>query len=323
MKVLFLGRGVIASVYGWALAGAGHEVEFLVRPGRAAAYGDSIRLSLLDSRTRARGARVEETWPVTLRESLEPDHDVDVIVVSVGHHHLRAAAESLAPRLGNATVLVFGNVWDEPEAAVAPLPLDRIAWGFPQAGGGVDPDGVLRAALFRSVLFGTLDAPPTRRERQVRELFASAGLAIAERSDMRGWLWSHVIADAGMFAPSFRLGSMTAMIGRHEAFREAVLTTRELLPLLEARGIDLRRHRRFTAGFRAPAPLVATAIATATARVPLAQISLAAHTDAFTEEHVRLVRDVLAEARRHGVPTPRLDRAAALLDARESAVPRG
>ncbi|MFT4285806.1 MAG: 2-dehydropantoate 2-reductase N-terminal domain-containing protein [Protaetiibacter sp.] len=319
MKVLFLGRGVIASVYGWALERAGHEVEFLVRPGRAADYGDSIRLSLLDARRGLRGTRREETWPVTLRESLEPGHGADLIVVSVGHHRLRAAVESLAPHLGSATVLIFGNVWEEPDDAVAALPPDRVAWGFPQAGGGFDADGVLQAALLRKVLFGTLGASPTAREREVRALFATAGFTIAERADIRGWMWAHAIADAGMFTPSFRLGSMSAMIGRRAAFREAVLTTRELLPLLAARGVDLRRHRAFTAGYRAPAPLVAATIAATTAHVPLARISLAAHTDAFAEEPVRLVRDVIAEARRLGVPTPRLDRAAALIDAHSSA----
>ena len=42
------GRGVIASIYGWALERAGHEVEFFVRAGRAASYGDAIRLDLID-----------------------------------------------------------------------------------------------------------------------------------------------------------------------------------------------------------------------------------------------------------------------------------
>ena len=50
-----------------------------------------------------------------------------------------------------------------------------------------------------------------------------------------------------------------------------------------------------------------------TARVPLANVSLAAHTDARAEEPRRVVEDMLAEARRQGVPTPRLDRAGAAL----------
>lgn len=40
MKILMFGRGVLFTIYGRALAQAGHEVEFSVRPGRAATYGD-------------------------------------------------------------------------------------------------------------------------------------------------------------------------------------------------------------------------------------------------------------------------------------------
>src|SRR6185369_6370490 len=60
-----------------------------------------------------------------------PDHDFDLIVLSVPHHRLADAAAFLAPRVGQATVLVFGNLWTEPTAAIGPLPLARIAWGFP------------------------------------------------------------------------------------------------------------------------------------------------------------------------------------------------
>ena len=77
---------------------------------------------------------------------------------------------------------------------------------------------------------------------------------------MRGWLWLHFIADAGMFAQALRSGSLANMIGDRRAFRDAFLTTRELLPILEARGVDLRRHRSAMLPFRLPR-LVATASA--------------------------------------------------------------
>ena len=154
MKILMFGRGVIATSYGWALERAGYDVEFYVRPGRAATYGDALYLDLLDIRCRVWGQRVVEKWPVRLREALEPDHDFDLIVLSVPHHRLAEAAAFLTPRIGQATVLVFGNIWSEPLAAIGALPVDRIAWGFLQAGGGFGADGVLRGLLLPSVIFG-------------------------------------------------------------------------------------------------------------------------------------------------------------------------
>ncbi len=310
MKILVFGRGVIGTTYGWALEQAGHEVEFLVRPGRAAEYGPTVSLDLLDARRRLLGERVVREWPIALRETLEPDHDFDLILLSVGHHRLAAAAELLAPRIGAATVLVLGNVWDEPTAAVAPLPLDQVAWGFPLAGGGFENGHLLHSGLMRGVVLGTFGTAPTARERAVREMFSAAGFAISEQRDLRGWLWVHVVADAGMHSEGLRLGSLSRLIGRPSGFRRALLTSQELVPLLEARGVDLRQHRAGVAPFRL-ARVVAPVMALTTRYIRIAQVSLAAHTDPDAEEPRRVVQDVLAEARRLGVPAPRLEAAVA------------
>ncbi|WP_410673575.1 ketopantoate reductase family protein [Amycolatopsis sp. cmx-4-68] len=309
MKILMFGRGVIATIYGRTLHQAGHDVEFYVRPGRAATYGDAVDLDLLDTRRRVWGQRVVEQWPVRYREALEPDHDFDLIVLSVPHHRLPEATAFLAPRVGQATVLVFGNLWTEPTAAVAALPLDRIAWGFPQAGGGFGADGVLRGVLLPSVVFGTLGRPPTDRERAVRQAFREAGLRIKEQPDFRGWLWVHFVSDAGLFSQGLRLGSLSELAGSASDFREALLAGRELLPLLPARGIDLRRHRGGVLLFRAPTWLTAPVPAWLTAHVRPLRVSLEAHCDPDAEEPREVCRDTLAEARRLGIAVPRLEAA--------------
>ncbi|WP_394618733.1 ketopantoate reductase family protein [Lentzea sp. JNUCC 0626] len=309
MKILLFGRGVIATVYGWTLHQAGHDVEFYVRPGRAAAYGDAVDLDLIDARRRLPGKRVVERWPVRLREELPADHDFDLIVVSVSHHRLAEAAAFLAPRLGKATVLVFGNVWEDPSVAVAPLPLDRVAWGFPQAGGGFGDNGVLRGAILPAVYFGTAGPPPNERERAVRQVFREAGFKLREHPDLPGWLLIHFVSDAGMFIQGLRLGSLSDLVGKPAAFREALLAGRELLPLVEARGVDLRRHRASVLRYRLPAWLMAPAFSWLVTHFALARLSLEAHSDPTTAEPREVCRDTLAEARRLGVAVPRLEAA--------------
>ncbi|MEU7740203.1 2-dehydropantoate 2-reductase N-terminal domain-containing protein [Nonomuraea sp. NPDC049158] len=310
MKILMFGRGVIATIYGWALERAGHEIEFYVRPGRAATYGEAIDLDLFDTRRRVWGQRVVEKWPVRYREALEPDHDFDLIVLSVPHHRLAEAAAFLTSRVGKATVLVFGNVWTEPPAAIGALPVEQVAWGFPQAGGGFGADGVLRGGLLLpSVVFGTLGQPPNDRERAVRQAFRQAGLRLKEQPDFRGWLWVHFVSDAGLLSQGLRLGSLSKLAGSTSDFREALLTGRELLPLLKARGIDLRRHRGGVLLFRAPTWLTAPALAWLTAHVAPVRVNFAAHSDPDAEEPREVCRDTLAEARRLGVPVPRLEAA--------------
>ena len=306
MRILMFGRGVIATIYGRVLEAAGHDVEFYVRPGRAAEYGHEVQLDWIDGRHKPFGRRMRESFHTTLRESLDPGDGFDLIVLSVGPHRLAEAAAFLAPRLGAATVLVFGNLWEEPLTAVAPLPADRLVFGFPQAGGGFGHDGVLWGAMLPAVIIGTTGASPARREQQVLTAFRQAGIAVRQETDMRGWLWLHFIADAGMFAQAMRSGSLANMIGDRRAFREAFLATRELLPVLEARGVDLRRHRGALLPYRLPL-LVATASGWATSLIPIAQRSLAAHTDPHAPEARAVLEDTLDEARRLGIPTPRLE----------------
>ncbi|WP_433797593.1 ketopantoate reductase family protein [Actinoplanes sp. CA-252034] len=307
MRILMFGRGVIAAAYGWALDQAGHDVEFYVRPGRAAVYGDTIDLDLLDARRRLRGRRVAESWPVRYRESLEPGHDFDLIVVSVQHYHFAEAVAFLAPRVGNATVLVFNNLWVEPAEAVAALPADQVTWGFPGAGGGFGDDGVLRAALLPMLFLGTLGGPPTERGQAVRTVFREAGFRLQESDDFRGWLLIHFIQNAGLHTQSLKQGSLAALAGKPRTVREASLAIRELLPLVEARGVDLRRHRGSLLPFTAPLWLTAPALAWAFGHFPPMRTVMEAH--ANPEELRAVCRDTLAEARRLGVPVPRLEAA--------------
>jgi 2-dehydropantoate 2-reductase len=307
MRVLMFGRGTIATIYGRVLQTAGHDVEFYVRPGRATEYGDEVRIDLIDARRRPLGKRVRESFRTPLRESLTPEDRFDLVVLSVAHHRLAEAAAFLAPRLGEGTVLVFGNIWEEPLAAVAPLPADQVVFGFPAAGGGLGTDGVLHGALFRSVIVGIAGALPSRRELDVLSAFRQAGLAPREEKDMRGWLWLHFVSDAGMSAQAVRSGGMANMIGDRQALRDAFLTSRELLPLLEARGVNLSKHRGALLPYRLPR-LFATMTAWATTRLPIARVSLAAHTNPDAAEPRAVLEDTLREAHRRGIPTPRLER---------------
>lgn len=309
MKILMFGRGVIAAIYGWALAQAGHDVTYYVRPGRAAEYGPTLRLDLLDARRKLRGEPVHADLRPRYVEHLDGGHDYDLVVLSVQHYRFAEAAAFLGPRLGNATVLVFNNLWVEPLDAVAPFPADQVAWGFPGAGGGFAPDGTLRGALLPVVFFGTIDRPMTDRERAVRAVFRDAGFKLSEQPDFRGWLWLHLIQNAGLHAQVLQLGSLERMIGSPRAAREALLNVRELLPLVAARGIDLGRHRADVLPLSVPAALTAPVLAWLFGHFPPVNRVFTAH--ANPEELRAICRDTLAEARRLGVAVPRLEAASA------------
>jgi len=302
------GRGVIATIYGQAFQAAGHEVEFYVRPGRAADYGTDVQMEIIDGRRAPLGRQTRATFAPRLRESIDPRDGFDLVVLSVGHHRLSEAAAFLAPRIGAAPVLVFGNIWQEPLDAIAPLPADQVVFGFPQAGGGFDENGVLRGALLGSVILGASSASATKPHRVARAAFAQAGIGVREEADMRGWLMLHVALDAGMFSQALRVGGLAKMVGDPRALRAAFLTSRELLPVLAARGVDLRRHRAAAIPTRFPL-LIGALTAAASAALPIARASLAAHTDPNAAEPRAVLDDTLRTARELGIAVPRLEHA--------------
>lgn len=117
------------------------------------------------------------------------------------------------------------------------------------------------------------------------------------------------MSNAGLHSQGLRLGSLSKLVGRAGDLREALLASRELLPLLEARGVDLRRHRGAVLPFRAPTWLTVPALVWVLAHVPLARASIEAQADPEAQEPREICRDTLVEARRLGVSVPRLEAA--------------
>jgi 2-dehydropantoate 2-reductase len=309
MRILMFGRGVIATIYGQALQQAGHDVDHYVRPGRAAEYGDHVQLDVVDGRRGPLGRRSATSYRAELRESVHPDDGYDLVILSVGHHRLREAAAFLAPRIGDATVVVLGNVWDEPVDAVAPIPAEQVVFGFPSAGGGFGDDGVLHGGVLRSVTLAAPATGPDRRGLEARLAFRQAGFVVRDQADMRKWLWLHFVLDAGMFSEALHRGGLSTMIGDRRALRDAFRTSRELLPVLEARGVDLGLHRTATVPARFPR-MTGTVLAAATHLVPMARASLAGHGDPNAAEPLAVIDDTLRTARELGIATPRLQRVA-------------
>ncbi|WP_044218684.1 ketopantoate reductase family protein [Chitinophaga pinensis] len=300
MKILMFGRGVISAQYAYVLEKAGHTVEFYVRPGKKAA---AIPLDIYD-----RGKHIQTTWRVTMREDLPPDHDYDLIVVSVQHYQFKNVAAFLSGKAGNATILIFNNFWNDPMTEAAALPKDQLAWGFPMAAGGVDQRGVLKGALFGRVHFGTFGTAPTAREIAVRQLFKSSGFKILEHKDFKTWLSIHFLVNAGLLSQALRAGSLGLLLSSKEHGQQVVLNVRELFPVLQQRGIKVQGE---AALFKLPPSLVSLLMRTVMKLNPAFRHSLLNHSN--PEEVKSFCRDVLAEAKSKGIAVPRLESVASYL----------
>ncbi|GAB3285012.1 2-dehydropantoate 2-reductase N-terminal domain-containing protein [Larkinella harenae] len=308
MKILLIGRGVIATQYGWAFDKAGHHVEFYVRPGRKAQIGEEVRLRIYDGRKKIRGEFTEEIWKAEVTEALRPNYDL--IVVSVQHYQLQQVIDTLAGKIGSATVLVFNNVWDEPEEVVAKLPMDQVVWGFPTAGGGFDQWGTLNGSLFRQVNIGTLGCAQKSRQQQVIALFQSARFRVNIIHDFRSYLFAHFILNTALHSENRKLGqglaTSLAAMQTSQFWRSIQLNLKELLPVLVSRGVDLKASSELNL-LRIPPWLLAFIMTIALRQLPIVKQIFSSHSNPVELESYG--NDVLTTATKLKIDLPRLNTA--------------
>ncbi|WP_315114434.1 2-dehydropantoate 2-reductase N-terminal domain-containing protein [Clostridium intestinale] len=240
MKILFLGRGVVSTQYAWAFEKAGHTVEFYVRKGRKETYGNSVQLEIWDARKSLKGKFVNENWKITLHEEVNPNHDYDLIFVSVNTEQVSSAVDYLKNRVGNATVLFFNNFWQDLKTEVVPIPLNQVVFGFPGAGGGIE-NNKLRGGFLKTVFIeGARHGVETRIE-EVKQLFLGAEFKVSTLKDVRSWLWNHFAINAAMEVELVKCGSFSNMMESPQSLSNIGLNLREIVPVLKAKGakIDL------------------------------------------------------------------------------------
>ncbi len=96
MRILVLGAGGVGGYFGGRLAAAGVDVDFLVRPARAAALAEKglvINSPLGDARIEAR----------TLTEATAP---YDAVLLACKAYDLDSAIDAIAPAVGPASAVV-------------------------------------------------------------------------------------------------------------------------------------------------------------------------------------------------------------------------
>jgi 2-dehydropantoate 2-reductase len=237
MKILMFGRGVISTQYGWAFEKAGHDVTFYVRTGRSTEYVPIVNLDILDGRKNSKGDSVKEEWPITMREELNSGHSYDLIIISVNHNQLESATQYIGPRTGDATVLIFNNVWDELKTIEAHFPQGQVLWGFPGGGGGYYDRNTLRGGFLKMMFLGSPEmASFQKRHSQIVRLFEDSGFSVSRIKDIQNWLWGHFIMNAALSAEALKAGGHGKVFASKAAVRELLALMREMLPLIKAKG---------------------------------------------------------------------------------------
>ncbi len=300
MNILIVGRGVIGTQYAWAFEKAGHKVSFYIRKSSRDKYSSSINLKLWDARRNKKDRYIQENWSIKTHFKIESNHNFDLIMVSVNPQQIKNVAKEIAPFVGKATVLFFGNIWHDPITSLSPIPASQIVCGFPGAGGGFEGN-TLYGGLYKSVQFGSINHETTENDIRVRKLFESAGFKVIVKKDLSGWLKNHFALNAAMEIEVLKSGNFQAAISNMKGLKGIAQNMREMNKVMKAIGIKpdatsllfgvlppfLVGHLMHTFLFNPNSPIY----------------DLVARNQSIAGY---AVKDMLIEAKKYGVHTPRL-----------------
>jgi 2-dehydropantoate 2-reductase len=239
MRILMFGAGVIGSVYGYALAQAGVDVTHYVRPGKKQGMEKGISLRLLDGRSKP-SQEISANYQLKVVDSLSPEDDYDFYIVSVRHYQLDSVLPILKDNVGKADVLFFNGNWAGFELIDQVLPRTKYLWGFPVAGGGYTPDGVLNAALLDEVRLGEVNGQVTSRLEQLKQIFEQARLKVDIQPNIQHWLWVHFAINSGVIGAAFKAGGATQLLNSIPRLRDAILAGRDALAVCQARNVNIK-----------------------------------------------------------------------------------
>lgn len=257
MKILVIGAGVIGSVYGYVMAQAGHDVTHYVRPGKKASLENGIRMRFLDARKK--NPKDEEVlYALKVVESLSPDDNYDLFIVSVRHYQLETLLPLLVQTVGDADILFFNGNWEGFEFIDRYLPRSKYLWGFPVAGGGFN-GRKLDAAILEEVRLGEVDGRDTPRLKRIGGMFEQAGLKVDVQENIPHWLWVHFAINCGIIGAAFKAGGAKELLDSVPALHKGILAGREALAVCRARGVDIDTFED-AKSFMAPAWLGAVAV---------------------------------------------------------------
>ncbi len=313
MKVLIIGRGVVGTIYGWALTKAGIDVTHVVRHVFKAGLPDTVTLDLLDLRPGyPKHARVTYA-PKTVTEigasgsAGGPAGGFDLVMVATKHYQAAQAIRQYLPGAPRAVFLLFTANWDGTEEIDRLLPRSSILWGYSASSGGPDAQGVLVATVSPTVRFGMLEGSDRETFKAGTELFQRAGFTLDIKPNIIEWLWVHHAINAGGIGIALWAGGIAEATRSFKTMKLGVLAIREALDVVAARGVDLKRYPDAKGILNMPAWLACLAAIYGIRFTEKGRRLLrASHFAHSPEEMKRYYFDVLNTGERLGVAMPHL-----------------
>lgn len=297
MRIAIFGAGAIGAYYGARMSEGGSDVSLIARGSHLEAL-------------RERGLTIvapERTSEHRLLATDDPGEigPVDVVLFCVKSYDTEATATRLGPLLRDGTAVVsLQNGVDNEEKIAAAIGWEHILGGSAYILAGVREPGVVEASGPRRIVFGEWSGgEPSDRVRAIVEVCERGGIGAEAAADVRAAKWEKftLLAAFSAMTASVRLG-----LGE---IRDAPAAKAMLHALMTEVWIVGRSE-----GVNLTADLVERQFGLLISQAPDATSSL--YRDLITGHRMELEAlqgTVIRLGRRHGVPTPWMNAAYAIL----------
>ncbi|TCD53843.1 ketopantoate reductase family protein [Alloscardovia theropitheci] len=242
MRICILGLGVIGTTYGYAFSQAGHHVDHVLRDESSLIAPRTLNIHLYDCRAH----RPANTHIHSYDVHLAPIHShYDFIFISVRNGLLQQAVDTIRSNRLTGTLVIFCNLWDNRSDIESIVDGYPYILAFPTAG-GYKYHGAIDSVLLDHVMVENPKNTTCSSYHDLMSLFTHAHIQVETPHDMLEWIWIHMAINAAVTATIGRNGDVSRpqiladefMKDAH-ALQRAILTVRETLHTVEARGVDL------------------------------------------------------------------------------------
>lgn len=297
MRVAVFGAGAIGAYYGARMAEGGAEVGLIARGAHLAALRERGLTIITPERTS------EHRLPAT--DDPAEIGPVDVVLFCVKSYDTEASAARLGPLLHDGTAVVsLQNGVDNEEGIAAAVGWEHVLGGSAYILAGIREPGVITAGGPRRIVFGEwTGGEPSARVRAILEACERGGIGAEAAPDIRVAKWEKFTLLA-----AFSAMTATVRLGLGEI--RAAPAARAMLQALMTEVWAVGRAD----GVKLPNDLVDRQFGLLTSQVPEATSSL--YRDLISGHRMELEAlqgSVVRLGRRHGVATPWMDAAYAIL----------
>jgi 2-dehydropantoate 2-reductase len=234
MHIAVMGAGAVGGYFGAQLTAAGHDVAFIARGAHLEALRrEGLRVDSPNGNLRVRTA--------LFTADPEDVRVVDLILFCVKSYDTEAAAQSLAPVMGDGTlILSLQNGVDNPQKIARRWGDQRTLAGVVYLGAQVSAPGRITHSAGGRIVFGELEGKVRDSTQAVERALSSARIPCEISGEIRKAQWRKLLWNAPFCAISCLARATVKEIIESESLRKlAIDCMAEVRAAATTQGLDL------------------------------------------------------------------------------------